>query len=83
MPWPGPAPPEDELTQAGFDAIGRLVRDLRHRRGWSQRDLEAISGIDQTVISRIENGRQYGVRWSRFGRLIGILRPDDHGPPRR
>jgi ribosome-binding protein aMBF1 (putative translation factor) len=82
MPWPGPAPPEDDLTQAGLDAIGRMVRDHRLRRGWSQRDLEWMSGIDQTVISRIENGRQYGVRWSRFARLLGVL-SSDRVPPGR
>ena len=32
----------------------------------SQRELERLTRIDQTVISRLENGRQYGLRWSRF-----------------
>ena len=31
------------------------------------------SGIDQTVISRIENGKQYGIRWSRFALLVDAL----------
>ena len=52
--------------------------------------LEARSGIDQTVISRIENGKQYGIRWSRFATLVGSLgafgttaaRPRP-GPPNR
>lgn len=35
--------------------------------------LEAQSGIDQTVISRLENGRQYGIRWSRFALLVDAL----------
>ena len=35
--------------------------------------LEAESGIDQTVISRIENGRQYGLRWSRLAVLIDAM----------
>ena len=35
--------------------------------------LEAESGIDQTVISRIENGKQYGLRWSRLAELIDAL----------
>ena len=35
--------------------------------------LEAESGIDQTVISRIENGKQYGLRWSRLAELVDAL----------
>ena len=41
--------------------------------GWTQRQLEAQSGVDQTVISRIENGKQYGIRWSRFALLVDAL----------
>ena len=41
--------------------------------GWTQRELEAESGIDQTVICRIENGKQYGLRWSRFAELVDAL----------
>ena len=33
----------------------------------------ADRGIDQTVISRIENGKQYGLRWSRFADLVDAL----------
>jgi transcriptional regulator with XRE-family HTH domain len=76
--------PEDAVTQAGLDAIGRVVRDLRQSRRLSQRDLQAISGVHQTTISRIENGRQAGVRWSRFARLIGAMStPGDLQPQDR
>ena len=32
-----------------------------------------MTGIDQTVISRLENGKQYGLRWSRFAILVARL----------
>jgi transcriptional regulator with XRE-family HTH domain len=63
----------DPQEQHGFDLIGAEVRRRRYALGWSQRVLEAQSGIDQTVISRIENGKQYGIRWSRFARLVDAL----------
>ena len=65
--------PRDPQEQHGFDLIGAGVKVRRVALGWSQRVLEAQSGIDQTVISRIENGKQYGIRWSLFARLVDAL----------
>ncbi len=39
----------------------------------TQRELEHLTRIDQTVVSRLENGRQYGLRWSRFAILVATL----------
>jgi transcriptional regulator with XRE-family HTH domain len=64
---------DDDLTARGFAALGRLVRRRRHRLGITQNELEWLSGIDQTLISKLENGRLKGMRWSRFGRLVGAL----------
>jgi transcriptional regulator with XRE-family HTH domain len=63
----------DPQRQHGFDLIGQMVKARRHRLGWSQRYLEVLSGIDQTVISRIENGKQYGLKWLRFADLVDAL----------
>ena len=65
--------PRDPQQQDGFEAIGAMVRRRRAWLGWSQRYLELRSGLDQTVISRIENGKQYGIRWSRFATLVGAM----------
>ncbi len=65
--------PRDPEEQRGFELIGAEVRRRRVALGWTQRVLEGQSGIDQTVISRIENGKQYGLRWSRFAILVGSL----------
>ncbi len=64
---------DDDLTARGFAALGRLVRRRRHQLGITQKELEWLSGIDQTLISKLENGRLKGMRWSRFGRLVGAL----------
>lgn len=71
MNWDQPR--RDPQQQHGFDLIAQMVRARRHRLGWSQRYLEMLSGIDQTVISRIENGKQYGLRWCRFADLVDAL----------
>ena len=71
MGWQEPR--RDPQQQHGLDLIGQMVRNRRHRLGWSQRYLEMLSGLDQTVISRIENGRQFGVRWCRFADLVDAL----------
>jgi transcriptional regulator with XRE-family HTH domain len=63
----------DEQTRRGFDRIGRDVLRRRQRLGITQRQLELLSGVDQTVISRLENGRLAGLRWSRFARLVDAL----------
>ena len=71
MTWFGR--PRDPQEQHGFDLIGAASSVAALALGWTQRFLEAQSGIDQTVISRIENGKQYGIRWSRFALLVDAL----------
>jgi transcriptional regulator with XRE-family HTH domain len=63
----------DARAARGFRLIGRLVLRRRQRLGLSQRQLEHLSGVDQTVISRLENGRLGGLRWSRFAELVDAL----------
>ena len=59
--------------QRGWHMLGAAIRRRRLSLQWTQRVLEAESGIDQTVISRIENGKQYGLRWSRLAELVDAL----------
>lgn len=86
MTWPSfDVTHADARTAHGFALIGRTVRHRRQRLGLTQRQLELLSGIDQSVISRLENGRLGGLRWSRFARLVeamgglgGAPAHDDH-----
>jgi transcriptional regulator with XRE-family HTH domain len=39
-------------------AFGRHVKKLREEQEWSQSQLASVSKIDETQISRIENGAQ-------------------------
>ena len=71
MTWREPL--TDSRRQRGWDLLGATIRRRRLSLQWTQRVLEAESGIDQTVISRIENGKQYGLRWVRFAELVDAL----------
>jgi transcriptional regulator with XRE-family HTH domain len=62
-----------ERELAGLQHLGAVLRDARVGRGWSQRDLERRSGVDQTTISRLENGRLVHCRIVRLARLIEAL----------
>jgi len=75
---------QDELS--GYAAIGRWIQDKRRRAALTQVQLERLSGVDQTVISRLERGKLYGLRWQRLAILVGALeradpRSDEPAPP--
>jgi transcriptional regulator with XRE-family HTH domain len=74
-------------VQRGWELVGNAVKRRRRALHWSQRDLERASGVDQTVISRLENGILPGIRFSRFARLVEAMNGLDvdlpHPPPPR
>ncbi|MEV4625328.1 helix-turn-helix transcriptional regulator [Micromonospora sp. NPDC049523] len=54
MAEPGAAEAYD-ATRLAFE-LGRAVRDLRERRGWSQSQLAQASGMTQSAVARFEAG---------------------------
>ncbi|WP_299772249.1 helix-turn-helix domain-containing protein [uncultured Pseudoteredinibacter sp.] len=52
----GDKPPELDSSEAGLP-LGRRLQLLRERNGWSQRELAKRSGVTNSVISTIEQGR--------------------------
>ncbi len=63
----------DAGAREGFRLIGRLFQRRRHRLGMTQATLELVSGVDQTVISRLETGQLRGIRWSRLAKIVAAL----------
>ena len=57
----------------GLRLLGVQLRRARLGIGWSQRRLERASGIDQTTISRLENGRLASLRLTKVARLMQAL----------
>jgi transcriptional regulator with XRE-family HTH domain len=75
-----------ERELEGLRLLGAQLRRARIANGWSQRGLERVSGLDQTTISRLENGRLRSLRLVRIASLMqalaGTWQIFPSGPPR-
>ena len=65
--------PVDEETAAALEALGRQVFGARRHAALSQRAVEAMTGIDQTTLVRIEHGKATGLPLRRFAVLLAAL----------
>ena len=78
LPEPEPAPlalvPTQPEKQDGIQ-VATAVRDLRHVRNLSQRQLAARMGVPRTYISKIENGKAMPTL-SSLDRLARALKVD-------
>jgi len=52
------------------------VRELRTVRRWSQAELARQSGVDQSVISRLESGETLAVSFKNLEKLADALSCD-------
>jgi transcriptional regulator with XRE-family HTH domain len=66
-------------AKSGLVLIGAAIRRKRRKRGLTQRDLERLTGVHQSTISRLETGQRCGLKWSRFARIVGVLGGLDFG----
>ncbi|MFL5679144.1 MAG: helix-turn-helix domain-containing protein [Chloroflexota bacterium] len=74
-PWSRPSTfPRTPAVQSGLIEIGAWVRASRRNAQLTQRTLEVMSGVDQTTISRLENGRLSAMRLVRLAAVVGALR---------
>ncbi len=62
--------PVNDQTAAALEELGRQVLGARRQAGCSQRQVEALTGIDQTTLVRIEHGRATGLPLARFAILL-------------
>lgn len=53
--------------------VGRILRSLRRRRGWTQSDLGARTGLSQQAISLIERGYGSTLSGRTLRRVLGAL----------
>lgn len=62
--------PADDVVRI---AMGVAIREARLSTFMTQRELERRSGVDQSVISRLESGRVIGLRWERLTAVLAAL----------
>jgi predicted transcriptional regulator len=76
--------PPDDVVDLGLEIIGRGIRRARLNLRLTQGGLERWSGVDQSTISRLENGNLRGLRLRRFAALAAALNGfpivDDRSP---
>ena len=74
LSWDVPySQPTDRWTIDALERLGRGLRSARKQAGWSQQLLGERAGVDQAVISRLENGLAPGMRASAIARIIRAL----------
>jgi len=81
MTWDPNQWPADRRVQRGLDLIGGTVKRRRLRLALSQRQLQRLSGVQQSGISRLENGKLTGLRWQRFARIVDALDGLEYAAP--
>jgi transcriptional regulator with XRE-family HTH domain len=65
--------PRHDIIDLGLEIIGRGVLRARIDASLTQRRLEDLSGVDQSTISRLENGNLSGLRLARLAAIVGTL----------
>jgi DNA-binding XRE family transcriptional regulator len=73
--------PYPRLALVGMARLGESVRRARHRTGLSQADLGRLCALDQSIISRLENGKLPSLRFWRLAQVIAALGPAWDPPP--
>ena len=81
MSWDPQPWPTDRRVIRGLELIGATIRRRRLRLALSQRQLQYLSGVQQSSISRLENGILTGLRWQKFARLVDALDGVEYGAP--
>ncbi len=68
------------IPDSAVERLGHGLLRVREQCGLSQRQLEARSGVDQTVICRLETGKRTTRSVEQVARLLDAL---DADPARR
>ena len=82
--WERIAPGElSAAERLGLEVLGTLILTWRRACGLSQRKLAALAGVNQSTISRLENGLLGGLRLKTLVRIVGVLHDPSFGQPFR
>ena len=73
MTVPGKPLEPDQIY--GLRRFGWIVQRARRDVGITQHTLAKVIGVDQSVISRLENGKLSGLRFRNVGAIVAALDP--------
>ncbi|MFD2230092.1 helix-turn-helix transcriptional regulator [Alkalimarinus sediminis] len=56
-----------------FDQMGEQIQTLRKQKGWSQKRLAELSGLDRTTIGSLERNDYSDIGIRKVQRVLGLL----------
>jgi len=59
-----------------MDTLGKTIREIRRRKDWTQQELAARTGLDQSYLSRLEHDRHKNIAASSLARIATALEID-------
>jgi len=70
-----------EELQFGLELIGQWIYDRRRETRMSQARLGELAAVDQSTISRLENGKLRSLRLIRLAAIVAALNGMPRGEP--
>jgi transcriptional regulator with XRE-family HTH domain len=70
---------EEDASMEDILIDGDKIRALRNKKRWTQKDLAMAAGVDQGLVSRLENNDQRGTRIDTLvavARALGVATDD-------
>lgn len=56
-----------------FEQMGEQIQTLRKQKGWSQKRLAELSGLDRTTIGSLERNDYSDIGIRKVQRVLGLL----------
>ncbi len=61
------------MPMNAFDQMGEQIQTLRKQKGWSQKRLAELSGLDRTTIGSLERNDYSDIGIRKVQRVLGLL----------
>ena len=61
------------MPMTTFEQMGEQIQTLRKQKGWSQKRLAELSGLDRTTIGSLERNNYSDIGIRKVQRVLGLL----------
>ena len=55
------------------EKLGKLIKERRKERGWTQKEFAKKVGLSRQVISNLENGKLGSIRFVKIEHILRVL----------